>query len=238
MRARRVATLLTILVLIALIRIVSTWRVYTATFDEPPHLAAGMEWLDRGGYTYEEKHTPLARVAIALGPYLDGLRSTGKPGIWAEGNAILNQRGEPRRALTLARLGILPFFVFSVLLVFVWARSLANDETALLAVLAFTSVPPVLAHSGLATTDAATMATVCATIFALVRWLERPTPGRTAVLGVAAGLALLAGLDMAGHQGCALHDHALVIGLRDHDLALLALVFAGDDNDGIAFFDV
>ena len=192
MRARGVAILLAILIVIALARIVATWRVYSATFDEPAHLAAGMEWLDHGLYQYEELHAPLARIAAAGMPYLNGFRSAGRPGPWAEGNAILDQQGDPRRALTLARLGILPFFVATSLLVFLWARQVANDTTGLLAVLAFTSVPPVLAHSGVATTDAAIMATVCATVYALVRWLERPSPARTAWLGVAAGLALLA----------------------------------------------
>lgn len=192
MRARGVALLLVILIVIALARIAGTWRVYSATFDEPGHLAAGMEWVDRGLYQYEELHPPLARIAAAGVPYRNGFRSTGRPGPWAEGNAILSQQGDPRRALTLARLGILPFLIAASLVVFSWARQVANDTTGLLAVLAFTNVPPVLAHSGLATTDAASMATVGAALYALVRWLERPSPGRTAWLGVAAGLALLA----------------------------------------------
>ena len=192
MRAPRVAVLLAILILIALGRVAATWHVYSATFDEPAHLAAGMEWLDRGVYRYEEMHTPLARIAMAAGPWADGLRSEGRTGIWVEGNAILNQRGRPERALTLARAGILPFLLVSILLVFFWTRSLAGDVPALLAVLAFTSVPPVLAHSGLATTDAAAMATVAGTVFAMVRWLERPGLANTCWLGLAAGLALLA----------------------------------------------
>ena len=194
MRARAfgVAALVALLVVIALARMAATWSVYTPTFDEPAHLAAGMEWIDKGTYRYERVHPPLARVAMAAGPYLDGSRSVGRPGIWQEGFAILSQRGDPHRVLTLARLGILPFFIVTAILVFAWARSIADDTVGVLAVLAFTSVPPVLAHSGLATTDAVTMATVCATIFALVRWLEQPTPGRTVWVGVAVGLALLA----------------------------------------------
>jgi hypothetical protein len=192
MRVPRVSLLLAILTLVALGRVAATWGVYGPTFDEPAHLAAGMEWLDRGVYRYEEMHTPLSRVAMAVGPYADGLRSEGNAGIWVEGNAILNQRGRPVRALTLARAGILPFLLAAIALVFFWARSLANDTAGLLAVLAFTSVPPVLAHSGLATTDAAAMATVAGTIFLLVRWLEQPGPANTCWLGLVAGLALLA----------------------------------------------
>jgi hypothetical protein len=188
----RVLSLLAILVLVALARVAATWHVYTPTFDEPAHLAAGMEWVDRGAYRYEVMHPPLARVAIALGPYAGGLRSAERPGMWIEGNAILNQRGEPARALALARAGILVFLLAAILVVFYWTRSLAGDAAGLLAVLAFTCVPPVLAHSGLATTDAAAMATVAGAVFALVRWLDRPDLANTGWLGVAVGLALLA----------------------------------------------
>jgi 4-amino-4-deoxy-L-arabinose transferase-like glycosyltransferase len=192
MRLLRVALPLALLSLIALTRVALTWRVYTPTFDEPAHIAAGMEWLDRGVYRYEEMHPPLARVADALGPWLDGLHSEGQTGIWREGNAILNQRGDQPRALALARAGSLPFLLLAILVVFAWARSLAGDSAGLLAVLAFTSVPPVLAHAGLATTDAAAMGTIALAVYSLLRWLERPGLPSTLKLGLAVGLALLA----------------------------------------------
>src|SRR5437870_11338681 len=58
-------------------RIVSTYRVFSQTFDEPAHIACGMQWLDRGVYLYEPQHPPLARASTAIGPYLDGSRSVG-----------------------------------------------------------------------------------------------------------------------------------------------------------------
>src|SRR3954447_2827154 len=192
MRLLRVALPLALLSLIALTRVALTWRVYTPTFDEPAHIAAGMEWLDRGVYRYEEMHPPLARVADALGPRLGGLHSEGQTGIWREGNAILTQRADQARALALARAGSLPFLLLAILVVFAWARSLAGDSAGLLAVLAFTSVPPVLAHAGLATTDAAAMGTIALAVYSLLRWLERPGLPSTLKLGLAVGLALLA----------------------------------------------
>ena len=192
MRLFRVALPLALLSLIALTRVALTWRVYTPTFDEPAHIAAGMEWLDRGVYRYEQIHPPLARVADALGPWVAGLHSEGQTGIWREGNAILNQRGDQARALMLARAGALPFLLLAILVVFAWTRSLAGDAAGLLAVLAFTSVPPVLAHAGLATTDAAAMGTIALAVYSMLRWLERPGLSATLRLGLAIGLALLA----------------------------------------------
>jgi Dolichyl-phosphate-mannose-protein mannosyltransferase len=192
MRRARVALLLALLSLFALLRVAVTWRVYTPTFDEPAHIAAGMEWLDRGTYTYEEMHPPLARVAVALGPWLDGLHSQGQTGIWREGNAILNERGDQPRALALARAGVLPFLLLAILVVFAWGRAVAGEAAGLLAALAFTMLPPVLAHAGLATTDAAAMGTIVLALYATIRWMEEPSFGRTLVVGLAVGLALLA----------------------------------------------
>src|SRR5262249_45891246 len=71
------------------VRIVSTYRVFGQTSDEPAHLGCGIEWLDRHVYRYEPQHPPLTRIMAALGPYLDGARSMGKDEMFMEGNAIL-----------------------------------------------------------------------------------------------------------------------------------------------------
>jgi hypothetical protein len=172
-------------------RIAATYRVFNQMYDEPAHVAAGMEWLDRGSYTYERLHPPLARVAVALGPYLDGLRSHGNRGMWREGNAILYARDTYWRNLTLARLGVLPFFVAVVVLAFLWGRTLdaGNRWIGLAAAAALSLTPPVLAHAGLATTDMASTATITGALFALVAWLDRPTVSRSAFFGLALGLA-------------------------------------------------
>src|SRR5262249_25062302 len=86
------------LVALATLRIVLTYPVFSQTFDEPAHIACGMEWLDKGVYRWEPQHPPLARVAAALGPYLSGIRSQGTQETsviqsYYEGNAILMSGG-------------------------------------------------------------------------------------------------------------------------------------------------
>src|SRR3984957_17158358 len=71
--------LMVALILLGTIRIVATYTVFSHTFDEPAHLACGMEWLDKGVYQWEPQHPPLERVAGALGPYLAGVRSQNTP---------------------------------------------------------------------------------------------------------------------------------------------------------------
>src|SRR5271169_2046624 len=122
-------------------RIVSTYHTFSQTTDEPAHLATGVEWLERGSYTFEPLHPPLARVAVALGPYLSGLRLTGQQNMWAQGNEILLEHDRYMHNLTLARLGVLPFFLLLTFLVWYWSRTRYGEAPALVSTLLFTTSP-------------------------------------------------------------------------------------------------
>jgi hypothetical protein len=172
-------------------RIAATYPVFSQTWDEPAHVAAGMQWLDRGEYTYEPLHPPLARVMAALGPWASGARSARQENVWLEGNAILHAGGSYDRNLALARVGMLPFFLLGSLVVFAWARRIGGDAAAIGAVLLFTTLPPILAHAGLATTDMAVTSTVALAAYCATLWLEAPTLGRSFALGLALALAVL-----------------------------------------------
>jgi len=189
------------LVAIAIVRIVATYHDVNQAYDEPAHIACGMEWLDKGTFTMEPQHPPLPRVMAALGPYLAGLRlpeiqfvkgnRAEGPDFYTAGNQILYARGQYLRNLTLARLGTLPFFLIAVWVTFLWARSLLGDWSAVLAVFLLTMVPTVLGYCSLAYVDPALLAFVPAALFAFVRWLDSPAWGRSLLLGLAvAGAAL------------------------------------------------
>src|SRR6478609_7009640 len=77
------------MVLAGALAVASTARVFSGTVDEPAHLAAGMQWLTTGEYSYDLQHPPLGRIAAALGPYVHGARSAGDPAIYDEGAKIL-----------------------------------------------------------------------------------------------------------------------------------------------------
>ena len=177
-------------VLVGTLRIVATYDDLSETVDEVAHLGAGMEWLVEGRYTYEPKHAPLARVAIAVGPYLLGVRVHDAPTLLVAGRRALYADGRYLRNLTAARLGILPFFAIAALFVWRVGREAFGADVALGAVACFTLLPPVLAHFGVATTDGPFEAMFAATLYAMLMWLKRPTLRRGAWLGAAAGLAL------------------------------------------------
>ncbi len=180
-----------LLVLIASGRIISTYTVFNHTVDEPAHLAAGMEWLSAGKYLYEDLHPPLARVMGALGPFLAGERWHAGPDSYFEGFRILGRDAHYDRTLALGRAGILPFFWLACAVVFLWGLRTAGPPGALAATLLFTTLPPVLAHSGLITTDMASTAWIGAAALSSLYWADQPDRRRTVLFGVALGLACL-----------------------------------------------
>jgi MFS family permease len=200
---RAVALFVAVLLVIAVVRIVSTYFVFPQAYDEPAHVVCGMEWLDNGTFTLEPLHPPLPRVAAALGPYLAGIRlpevqlvrdkkGTNWYDIYPAGTEILNAGGHYFRNLTLARLGELPFFFVAVAVVFFWARKLHGPWPAAFAVLLFTTIPTILAFAGLTYVDFSLGALLPFALFAFTRWLEAPTIGRSGVLGLAIGLSVIA----------------------------------------------
>src|SRR4051794_9779497 len=173
-------------------RVVATYDILSITFDEPAHIAAGMQLLDEDEYTYEALHPPLARVAAALGPYLAGYRSQHGGEMWIEGRRLFYAAsGHPDvEILTLARAGILPLMILCLVLVWLWTSRYVGPVEGALAVIALGNLPVFLAHSGLATTDAPFAATFTAAFFAFVLWLERGSAGRGLLLGAAVALAV------------------------------------------------
>jgi len=181
-----------IFVVIALgsMSVASTYRVFAHTFDEPAHIAAGMELLDHGSFSYEQLHPPLARLAVALGPYLKGARSQGRADIFSEGLAILYQGGEYQATLVAARLGVLPFLMILIAAASIWAYHDFGAVAAVTTAIMLATTPPLLAHAGLATTDVPVAAMTVPSLFAFRLWLERTAPWLGLVVGVFAALAI------------------------------------------------
>lgn len=175
----------------ATLLIVSTYSVFSQTVDEGEHLAAGMEWLDGGSYTYRPINPPLARVAVALGPYLAGARSQGRASVWTEGKLLLEYQGHYQRTLTLARLGILPFFWLTCFVLWRFIARHCGPWHAALAILLFAFCPPVLANASVATTDLPFAAMFLCAVVAFWNFLRQPRASSALVSGCVIALALL-----------------------------------------------
>jgi 4-amino-4-deoxy-L-arabinose transferase-like glycosyltransferase len=190
MRSKAVAAAV-LLSLLAVLRIASTWRVFSQTIDEPIHVATGFQWLSEGKYDLDVEHPPLPRILFALDAYVSGAKVNLADFRVERGNTLLYRNGEYRRNLVAARAGNLPFFLLGCAAVFLWARRLGGDAAGVVAVALYGSLPPLLAHAGLAATDMAAAGTLVAALYALVCWLDAPTWRRTLILGLAVGLGLL-----------------------------------------------
>jgi Dolichyl-phosphate-mannose-protein mannosyltransferase len=181
------------LLLLASLLAAGSWRVYSNTWDEPEHLGAGIELLDRGQYQYDTEHPPLGRILLALPPYLAGAHSygTAPPDGTREGVDILYAGGHYWRTLTLARLGTLGFLPLLLFVTWLWARRLfATPAAALLAVALLISVPAVLGHAALASLDVAAAATILLALYLLVRWVISARLTDAVWFGLASGVAV------------------------------------------------
>ena len=166
----------------------ATYETFSNTYDEPAHIAAGVEWLS-GRYDYEPQQPPLGRIAAGIGPYLYGERGSSTSSPAEDGARILGRGAHYRVTLALARLGELPFFILFCAVVWGWARRLTDERGAAIATLLAAANPSVLAHAGLATTDVALAATVAAALLAFVVWLDSPHWAAALSLGIATALA-------------------------------------------------
>jgi hypothetical protein len=182
----RVAAL-ALIVAVACVRAARTWAVFSATADEPQHIAAGIEWWGGTDVAQHEPwrtvNPPLARIAVGLGPHLAGTRST--PFL----RDMLYTGPGYARNLMLSRPGILPFLALAIVLTWLLARGPTGETTAWIAATIVSFTPAILGHAGLATTDVAFTATFLLALLALLRWIEQPTWGRAALGGLALGLA-------------------------------------------------
>jgi hypothetical protein len=169
--------------------IASTYGRLSQTADEPNHLATGLEWLERGRYDLHAENPPLARIAIALPAFARGWRLPAAGDAWRQGTELL-YTGDYRRNLALVRVGVLPLFVASALLVFGLARRLASELAGVFATALYCATPAILGHAGLATTDLPLVTTLLLALYAMWRWLEQPSWSHAALLGVGVGLAV------------------------------------------------
>lgn len=187
-------------VILSTVLISTVYLTYSQTWDEAAHIACGMEWLERGTYSFEALHPPLARVATAVPLFIAGrhLQPQSPAGAsWddqemlVQGNALLHAGGRYKQNLTLSRLGILPFFWITCVFIYRFMASRFGDWYGAASVSLFALCPPVLAHASLATTDVPLMALYTWSLICLLSFLERPTTLNAVLVGVSFALACL-----------------------------------------------
>ena len=179
-----------VLTVVAIVRVGATHRVFSATVDEPIHLASGYEWF-KGELTTDMTHPPLARILGALPLRLAGLPYPQPTGMVNRGNQLLYHGDRYVKNLARSRIGNLLLLAVAIVSVAAWARRVFPRGVALAAAALFTMHPLLLGHAGLITTDLAVAATLPLALLALDRYLEVPNAKRAIFLGIAVALGVL-----------------------------------------------
>jgi hypothetical protein len=179
-----------VLTVVAVVRVASTHRTFSATVDEPIHLASGYEWF-KGELALDMTHPPLARVLGAIPLRLQGLPYPNPTGMVDRGNQLLYHGDRYVKNLARARMGNLLLLAVAVVTVGAWARRFFDRAAAIAAAALFSTLPLLLGHAGLLTTDLSVAATLPLALLALDCYLELPSVRRGVLLGIALGLGLL-----------------------------------------------
>lgn len=169
-------------------------RQWTATHDEYWHLPIGLRMWTLGKMDDDVINPPLVRLWSAIPLVLTGAKpgeTAAKPDVGDIGDAFWSANERPQAWYFLGRLMIVPLATLTGLIVVVWARAWYGEPAAMVSVLLSCCCPTVLANAAIVTHDLPLAAAWVATLFALVRFAERPSWRGALLFGVALGVAQL-----------------------------------------------
>src|ERR1700730_830925 len=165
-------------------------RTQSLTYDEPVHIAEGLNAWRYGRFEQYNDHPPLARLWCAL-PLLDQKWQVDVERRF-DSFRVIRITPDPVSLAWRARamnvlLGLLLAWLVWRAADRLFSRTAANFTLAL-----FAFSPSLIAHFSIAATDGAATLFIFATAWVLARWPQKPTWKRTAGLGVFVCLLLLA----------------------------------------------
>jgi hypothetical protein len=160
------------------------------TFDEPVHIAEGLDAWRNGRFQQYNDHPPLARLLCTL-PLLDSkwqveveqLPQSFRVHSVAPDPASMAWRARSVNAALGVLLGVLLWFAAANL----FSASAANFALAL-----FAFCPSLIANFSVVTTDGAATLLIFATACGIIAWKRKPSWKNTTALGFVLGLLLLA----------------------------------------------
>ncbi len=165
-------------------------RTQSLTYDEPVHIAEGLNAWRYGRFEQYNDHPPLARLWCSL-PLLD---QKWQVDIQQQADAFRATRIAPDPISLAWRARVMNVFLGLALAGLVWqaADRLFSPSAANFALALFAFSPSLIAHFSIAATDGAATLFIFAAAWALVRWRRTPTWVHTFGFGFLLGLMLLA----------------------------------------------
>jgi len=230
------------LLLLTFTQSVGSARRTSLTIDEGLHITSGYTILRSGDFRLVEEHPPLVKVWAAM-PLL-AVPDLPDPRALPPWKEAAQPTTESRPLLQMAQQWLYPYqpidrLVFparamvallAVLLgavVFRWAADLGSWKGGLLALFLLTFDPNILAHASVAGTDLGAACFITLALFALARFLRRPTLPRLAFAGVTLGLAQ--GAKLSALLLLPVVGLLVLFGLRRRRLLLLPIAHISHD---------
>lgn len=155
-------------------------RQEVQTIDEGAHMAAGVSyWLTRD-YRLNEEHPPLVKLIAALPVVLAKPHISFNTQAWKESNQwqfardfLYNNGNDADKLLFLGRLPMVGLTLLLGFFIFLWAKKLAGRLAGLLALAWFAFDPNFLAHGRYITTDVPVTLGFAASLYFLLKLLEK-----------------------------------------------------------------
>jgi hypothetical protein len=173
-------------------------RQLSVTADEIVHLYAGYRYLQCGDSRLDPEHPPLVKIVAGLpltalhvndpNPGGCGL-PTDMESAYRSGHDFLF--ANPESMLTTARMSASIFAILLLITTYFFARSLFGAPVALIAGTWVAFEPNLLGHGSLVTTDVPGAFGFVLAVYALWRYLKRPTFLHFLALGLGIGIALV-----------------------------------------------
>lgn len=188
--------LLALLLILALEMFLSA-RLESQTFDEPAHLYAGYSYWLHSNFGINPEHPPLVKLVASLPLLISRPEYPPPANVFFRaasaigGKALLSNSGV-HPMLAHARIAVSVFVFLLALLVCFAAREMFGDGAALLALVLFVFDPMIVAHGPLIGTDIGMTCCMFAAVYALYRYVKRPSSLRLSLCALAAGLSMAA----------------------------------------------
>ena len=167
----------------------------TQTWDEACHIFAGYSYWTRGDFGMNPEHPPLVKLLAAVPLLRMPLQVPAHEKVFSKEEDftdatrfVYSNDAEKILARTRAAAALLTLLL--AILVFVAAREMFGATAAFIALSLFVFEPNILAHGAVVTTDMGMTCFLFASAYAFYRYVKRPSIGRLALTGLAAGLAL------------------------------------------------
>jgi hypothetical protein len=165
-------------------------RTQSLTYDEPVHIAEGLNAWRQGRFEQYNDHPPLARLLCTL-PLLSEKWQINLHQL-DEGFYVSAISPDPESLAWRARSMNVLLGLSLALLLWSAARRMFSEAAANFVLALFAFSPSLIAHFSLVTTDGAATLFIFATAWQLVRWRHHPKWKQTILLGLTLGLLLLA----------------------------------------------